>query len=144
MHFQQQCNSLIFPDSLTNTQFGLSDHLDPHVSIDDISISSTTSSNNLQQPHPSLTLMGVSSGGHNIIQPVILHHTDTNHQDNEITQCSSSGDKSPLPELTQLSSHDFTRGINLYQRHESEISRIYFHIFKIIHSIKQPIPYTHK
>ena len=116
-YFQQQCNSLLFPDNVTNSQYGLniSDHL--HDSIDDISISHTNNTNNFTsniQHHPGLTLMGVSSGGHNILQPVVLNTHDTGQDDMSGPGHYSGvpGDKSPLPELTQLSSHDFTRGIS--------------------------------
>lgn len=98
--FQQQCtSSLIFPDSLASvpSQFGLSipdldhgpgghggDHHGHH---------------HHHGGHQGLTLMGVSP----VVLPSGQHTADiTSHQDH--------GDKSPLPELTQLSSHDFTRG----------------------------------
>ena len=105
--FQQQCNSsLIFPDSLASvpSQFGLS--------IPDLEHGQEGQGGHLgHQPHhghhhsghQGLTLMGVSSA----LQPVLL---PSDQHSADIGGHQGSGDKSPLPELTQLSSHDFTRG----------------------------------
>jgi len=76
----EQCGtSIVFPDALS-ANFGLT--------VNELE----------NQNNDSLTLMGVSSG-HNI-QQVILQNNENNHE-------GIGGDKSPLPELTQLSSHDF-------------------------------------
>ena len=110
---QQQCNSsLIFPD----TQFGLSisdlapvEHHDQH---------HDQHHSNIVSGH--MTCLSGQHSGHNIaLQPVILSgqshggsvSTDQCHDDSSAgVHCHNSGDKSPLPELTQLSSHDFSRG----------------------------------
>ena len=103
--FQQQCNSsLIFPDSLASvpSQFGLS--------IPDLDHGQEGQGGHLgHQPHhghhhshhQGLTLMGVSSALQPLLLPSDQHSADIGGHH---------GDKSPLPELTQLSSHDFTRG----------------------------------
>jgi len=77
----EQCGtSIVFPDTLS-ANFGLT--------VNELE----------NQNNDSLTLMGVSSG-HNI-QQVILQNNENNPDEIGV------GDKSPLPELTQLSSHDF-------------------------------------
>ena len=91
--FSLQCNGpLIFPDTLASTQFGLT------VNELEQQIGNTENT---------LTLMGVSSGvASNVLQPVILEQTESR----DGLSChgnQSAGDKSPLPELTQLSSHSF-------------------------------------
>ena len=88
----QQCGGpLVYADSLAHAQFGLSvTGLEQHVGSDN-----------------NLTLMGVSGGvGSNVLQPVMLDHTEGRE---ELTSQASHqpGDKSPLPELTQLSSNSF-------------------------------------
>ena len=81
----------MFPDSLSQAQFGLT------VSDLEQQVSSESS----------LSLMGVSGGvSQNVLQPVILSHTEGGEELGSRTS-HQQGDKSPLPELTQLSSNSF-------------------------------------
>ena len=91
--FSLQCNGpLIFPDTLASSQFGLTvNELEQHIGNNE----------------NTLTLMGVSSGvASNVLQPIILDQTES-RDDLSCHGHHSAGDKSPLPELTQLSSHSF-------------------------------------
>ena len=67
-----------------------------------------------------LSLMGAVSSGvsSNVLQPVLLDGSDNC----QAAVSQSAGDKSPLPELTQLSSHGF-RGKHSH-RHRTEYTQI--------------------